>query len=203
MYVSILPILIICILFFLVLIKFLIKWMGAEINTDISERKRITDMVENGKISPEEANELLESLGRSSALRGEEKFSRVDIVMLVAVSMVILGFFLPWAYIRLPQISGMFGQGSSAYQVGYHAGPLGWAVFIIAFLSAIPVFVTPKNYLYKISMLQIFLTIIGIILIISILFQVGRNFGIGLIICLLGFILAMIASRIKFKKLAS
>jgi len=181
----------------------LIKWMCSEENTDSIERKRIMEMVENGKISLDESKELLDSLGRSSALRGEEKFSRVDIVMLVAVSMVILGFFLPWARIRLPQVISMFGQSGSAFQAGYHAGALGWTVFIIALLSVIPVFVTPKNYLYKISMLQIFLTIIGIVLVISILVRVGDRFGIGLIICLIGFILGLIASRAKFKRLAA
>jgi len=177
--------------------------MCSEENTDSIERKRIMEMVENGKISLDESKELLDSLGRSSALRGEEKFSRVDIVMLVAVSMVILGFFLPWARIRLPQVISMFGQSGSAFQAGYHAGALGWTVFIIALLSVIPVFVTPKNYLYKISMLQIFLTIIGIVLVISILVRVGDRFGIGLIICLIGFILGLIASRAKFKRLAA
>ena len=181
----------------------LMKWMGSEGNKDTAERKRIMEMVENGKISLDESKELLDSLGRSSALRGEEKFSRVDIVMLVAVSMVILGFFLPWAHIRLPRVAGMFGQSGSAFQAGYHAGALGWAVFIIAFLSVMPVFVTPKNYLYKISMLQIFLTIIGIVLVISILVRVGDRLGIGLIICLMGFIFGFFASRAKYKKLAA
>jgi len=181
----------------------LIKWMCSEENTDSIERKRIMEMVENGKISLDESKELLDSLGRSSALRGEEKFSRVDIVMLVAISMVILGFFLPWAHIRLPQVAGMFGKSGSAFQAGYHAGALGWAVFIIAILSVIPVFVTPKNYLYKISMLQIFLTIIGIVLVISILFRVGDRLGIGLIICLFGFIFSLLASRAKYRKLAA
>lgn len=182
---------------------YFMKWMGSQENTDSIERKRIMDMVENGKISLDESKELLDSLGRSSALRGEEKFSRVDIVMLVAISMVILGLFLPWAHIRLPQVAGMFGKSGSAFQAGYHAGALGWAVFIIALISVIPVFVTPKNYLYKISMLQIFLTIIGIVLVISILFRVGDRLGIGLIICLFGFIFSLLASRAKYRKLAA
>ena len=184
-------------------IDYLGKWTSSENFAADFEKSRILQMVEENKITAEEGCELLDAMGRASALRGEEKFSRIDMVMLVAVSMVILGFFLPWAYIRLPQIPGMFGQIKSAYQAGYHAGALGWAVFIIAVLSVVPVFITPKNYLYKISMLQIFLTVIGIVLIISILFQVGKQLGIGLIICLFGFIFALIASSLKFKKLAA
>ena len=166
---------------------------------DTGERKRIMEMVEAGKISSEEGKELLNALGNSTALRGEEKFSRADIVMLIGVALVILGFFLPWVYVRISNMGGSV----EGYQAGYQTGALGWAVFIIAIVSVVPVFVTPKNYLYKISMLQIFLTIIGIVLVISVLVQAGHQLGAGLVICLVGFIVALIASRAKFKQLAA
>jgi hypothetical protein len=67
----------------------------------------------------------------------------------------------------------------------------------------VPVFVTPKNFLYKISMLQIFLTIIGAVLVISILVRVGDRLGVGLIFCLAGFVVELIAARAKFKRLAA
>ena len=145
MHIRFLPLIIIVIPFIVLVCFWLMRWMSSEDKTDSIERKRIMDMVDNGKISLDESKELLDSLGRSSALRGEEKFSRADIVMLVAVSMVILGFFLPWAHIRLPRVEGMFGQSGSAFQAGYHAGALGWAVFIIALLSVIPVFYDAKE----------------------------------------------------------
>jgi len=178
----------------------LFRWLNESSSTDEGERKRIMEMVEAGKISSEEGKELLDALGRSSALRGEEKFSRPDVVMLVAVALVVLGFFLPWVHIR--STTPMFGR-ISGYQAGYHAGALGWAVFIIALLSAVPVFVTPKGFLYKISMLQIFLTLVGSVLVVSILVRAGERFGAGLIICLAGFIVGLIASRAKFKRLAA
>ena len=200
-FVSLLPGAVCAVIMIIEFFRWVISVDDTIVNT--AERDRILKMVEDGKINTEEGTELLDAMGRSSALRGEEKFSRVDIVMLVAISMVILGFFLPWAHIRLPQVAGMFGKSGSAFQAGNHAGALGWAVFIIAILSVIPVFVTPKNYLYKISMLQIFLTIIGIVLVISILFRVGDRLGIGLIICLFGFIFSLLASRAKYRKLAA
>jgi hypothetical protein len=177
-----------------------IRWLNADSGTDKGERKRIMEMVAAGKISSEEGKELLEALGRSSALRGEEKFSRADVVMLVAVALVVLGFFLPWVHIR--STTQMFGR-ISGYQAGYHAGALGWAVFVIALLSAVPVFVTPKGFLYKISMLQIFLALVGLVLVISILVRAGSHLGVGLIVCLAGFIIGLIASRAKFKRLAA
>lgn len=110
------------------------------------ERQRTLEMVDAGKISSEEGAELLDALGRSNAMLGQDKFSRLDMLILAGVAIAVLGFFLPWVYIN----RGM-------YQSGQHFKAEGWAVLIITILAAVPVFVTPKGLLYKISMLQIFL----------------------------------------------
>ncbi len=170
---------------------------NASVNT--AERDRILKMVEEGKINTEEGTELLDAMGRSSALRGEEKFSRLDMMMLVGAALVVLGFFLPWAYIRIGQ---PFGQ-VTGYQAGYHTKAMGWSVLIIVIASAVPIFITPKDYLYKISMLQMFLILIGIALVVSVLVQVGDKLGVGLIFCLTGFIVEILAAVVKFKKLAA
>ncbi|MHC4641661.1 MAG: SHOCT-like domain-containing protein [Planctomycetota bacterium] len=170
------------------------RWMISSDNASVNsaERDRILKMVEEGKINTEEGTELLDSMGRSSALRGEEKFSKVDMIMLMGAALVVLGFFLPWAYIRW-----------GVYQSGYDVKAIGWAVLIIGIATVIPIFVTPKNFLYKISMLQIFLNLIGIALVVSLLVQVGENLGIGLIFCLAGFLVETVAAVTKFKKLAA
>jgi len=173
---------------------------NAKVN--VVERNRILQMVEDGKISTEEGTELLEAMGRSSALQGQDKFSRTDIAVLCGVALVVLGFFLPWVYIRMRQMTGPLGH-VSGYQAGYHAGAIGWAVFIIAVLSAVPVFVTPKNFLYKISMLQIFLILLGLVLVVSVLIRAGENLGAGLIFCLVGFIVELLSSGAKLKSLAA
>jgi hypothetical protein len=180
----------------------LFKESSSQISVNPAERSRILRMVEDGKISANEGRELLDAMGKSSALRGEEKFSRIDILMLVGVALVVLGFFLPWAYIRMAPVPGPFGR-VSGYQAGYHTGALGWAIFIIGIASAVPVFVTPRNLLYKISMLQIFLTFIGSILVISVMVRAEEHLGAGLIFCLIGFIVGSFASVAKLKKLAA
>ena len=185
--------------------KFLI-WLSQESSWQISvnpeERSRILRMVEDGKISTNEGRELLDAMGKSSALRGEERFSRIDILMLVGVALVVLGFFLPWAYIRVAQVPGPFGR-VSGYHAGYHTGALGWAIFIIGIASTIPVFVTPRNLLYKISMMQVFLTLIGLILVVSVLVRAIDNLGPGLVFCLIGFIVGLLASVAKVRSLAA
>lgn len=162
------------------------------VNAD--ERNRILKMVEEGKINTEEGTELLDAIGRSSALRGEEKFSRADMVMLMGAALVVLGFFLPWEYIQ-----------RHVYRSGLDVDSVGWGILIIGIASVIPIFVTPKNFLYKISMLQIFLNLIGIALVVSILVRVrvGGKLGPGLIFCLAGFIVETVAAVAKFKKLAA
>lgn len=168
------------------------------------ERSRILKMVEDGKISVDEGKELLDAIGKSSALRGEEKFTRVDIGIIAGVGLIVLGFFLPWVYVQLPNISDFsFFNSTPGYQAGYNTGAIGWTILIIAIASVIPVFVTPRNLLYKISMLQIFLLIIGVVLIIIVLVLFGENLGAGLVFCLAGFIVAFIASIAKLKSLAA
>lgn len=186
----------------LILIIQFFRWMagGEDSTVNAVEREKILRMVEDGKISADEGSELLDAMGRSTALRGQEKFSRADIVMLVGAALVILGFFLPWD--NIVSVTQMFGR-ISAYQAGYHVGALGWTIFIIGVMSAVPVFVTPKDFLYKISMLQIFLILVGLVLVISVLVRMGEQSGVGLIFCLAGFIVELVASGAKLKKLAA
>jgi hypothetical protein len=171
---------------------------GGVVTSD--ERQRTLKMVEEGKITTNEASELLEALGRSSAMRGQDTFSRLDMMTLLGIGFVVLGFFLPWAYIRI-DMPGL--PGTSGYQAGYHTGAIGWAVLIISIMAALPVFITPKDYLYKMSMLQIFLLILGTVITVSLLFQVNSRMGVGLWFCLAGFVISLIASFMKFKKLAA
>jgi len=161
-------------------------------NVNSVERQRALEMVQEGKISAEEGAELLDALGRSNAMLGQDKFSRLDILILAGVAIVVLGFFLPWVYI-----------GRGMYQSGQHFKAEGWIVLIITVLAAIPVFVTPKGLLYKMSMLQIFLLLLDSALVISLLFRVGSRMGAGLPVCLLGLVLALVACFAKFKKLAA
>lgn len=196
-----LPAVVCCVIMIIQIFRWVINSSdNAGINT--TERDRILKMVEEGKISTVEGTELLDAIGRSSALRGEEKFSRIDMIMLVGVSLVVLGFFLPWVYIRMQQMVGPFGR-ISGYQAGYHTKAMGWAVLIIGIASAIPIFITPKNFLYKISMLQIFLILIGTILVISILVHAGGSLGPGLIFCLIGFVIELFGAGVKFRRLAA
>jgi hypothetical protein len=208
------PVVIILAVGIIMLLVMFFRWLcttaSLQASVNPAERNRILKMVEEGKISADEGKELFDAMGKSSALRGEEKFTRVDIVIMCGVGLVVLGFFLPWVYISMSQIPGFFGISVSGYQAGYHTGAVGWSILIIAVASVIPVFVTPSRFLYKISMLQIFLTLIGLIIVISVLVPAARlstycdsSLGAGLFFCLAGFITAFLASIAKMRSLAA
>ena len=124
-----------------------------------ADRDRIMRMIEDGKITADEGSSLLDALGRSNALHGEERFAPGDLVTLCGTALVTLGFFLPWAKVTIPGLMDI--KGISGYQAGYHTGAIGWAVMIIALLASMPVFITPRQMLYKLTMLQIFLAALG------------------------------------------
>lgn len=168
----------------ILVIKFF-RWLLAtgteQAHVNAAERSRILKMVEEGRINTEEGAELLDAMGRSNALRGQDTFSRFDIAMLVGVAMVIIG------------------QVSMQHRAGY----TDWVVLVIGVLSAIPVFVTPSNFLYKISMLQIFLIFLGSALVISSIIGAASYLYPELILCLIGFVVALLSSAVKLKRLTA
>jgi hypothetical protein len=183
-------------------------WLGAAdpaggaVNPE--ERKRILGMVEQGKMTGVEGAELLDALGKSSALRGQQTFGRLDVTILVAVAVVTLGFFLPWVQLTNQgvKITGeLLPSGVDIYRAGYQAGPVGWAVLISVILAALLVFITPKDYLYKLVLLQVLSLCVGLALAVSVWWSVGANVSIGLVICVPGFGLALAASGMKLKAL--
>lgn len=172
-------------------------------STNDQERKRIMEMVETGKISSQEAADLLDAMGKSNAMRGQEKFSLLDMTFLLGVILVLLGFFMPWQHKGMRMKRLFFSTFSGISKSGSELGAIGWVIFTVAVLSAISVFITPKELLYKASMLQIFLVSLGIALVGCVLFRINGWIGAGLWVCLLGFTASLTAGIIKFKKLTA
>ena len=142
-----------------------------------------------------------------AALQGQERFSRLDIAILCGVALVVMGFFLPWAYSRLGDARNTGNTGCLRSRFGVPGRipyrHLGWTIFVIALLSVAPVFVTPKGFLYKISILQLFLTLVGLLLVVSTLLRAGSHSGVGIVVCAVGFGIELIASGAKFRSLAA
>jgi hypothetical protein len=168
---------------------------GAAVNPE--ERQRILGMVEQGKMTGPEGTELLDALGKSSALRGQQTFSRLDVMMLVGIAATVLGFFLPWLWVPCAPV-----QGCAVREVtGSGCGVVGWGMLFASGLAAALVFITPKEYLYKLLLLQVLCIFVGLALASSVWIGNATIADYGVIICVAGFAIALIASGMKLRAL--
>lgn len=176
---------------------------GGAVNAD--ERRRIMSMVEQGKMTGVEGAELLDALGKSSALRGQQTFGRLDIAILAAFLVTVLGFLLPWVRNSSEVAKMMAGMLSAADAVltaaGYEIGAIGWITIISATIAALLIFITPKDYLYKFALLQMLCFSISLAAVISFWCRVGTNVMPGVIVCVIGLSCAIIASVMRLRAL--
>ena len=81
------------------------------------EREKILNLLEAGKVTPEESAELLTALGESSA---EPRGARVPMtvgrkLLLGGAALVLVGFFLPWYRVNLGQEMGRLTGGLRSF----------------------------------------------------------------------------------------
>jgi hypothetical protein len=169
---------------------------GGSVNPE--ERQRIIGMVEQGKMTSQEGTELLDALGKSSALRGEQTFSRLDIMILVGIAATVMGFFLPWQW--LPHVRDM--QGDMLCKTGSQVDVVGWGMLVCSLIVVALVFITPKDLLYKLLMLQMLALCIGLAMVLAVWLGAGTNVGYGAVICVCGFAVAMVGAVMKLRALA-
>jgi hypothetical protein len=168
---------------------------GGSVNPE--ERQRIIAMVEQNRMTPQEGTELLDALGKSSALRGQQTFSRLDMLILLGLAATIMGFFLPWKWLNMYDGA----TGLRFYQNGYQVGVIGGIIIGCSIIAAILVFITPKDYLYKLLLMQVMWICLGLALIASIWLGAGRYVGYGAIICVAGYGVALVGSVMKLRAL--
>jgi hypothetical protein len=177
-------------------------WLGASdpaggtVNPE--ERQRIIGMVEQNKMTAQDGTELLDALGKSSALRGQQTFSRLDVMILIGIAATVMGFFLPWRWLR----NVFDSMGLVMYQNGYQVKVVGWGMLVASALATALVFITPKGYLYKLLLLQMLCICVGLALVLSVWLEAGTSVGYGAIICASGFAVALLGSLMKMRALA-
>jgi|GEM_PF-4003716 len=123
-----------------------------------NERERVIALVEAGKISAEDAAELLGALGvsRSAMLAVPPQLTSACRVIFVGAVMVTIGFLLPWFRIDLGQVmsdqmqsvSKMIPIAASSGPIvivrgGDMAGALGWLILALAVSAAALPFLWP------------------------------------------------------------
>ncbi len=146
------------------------------------DRRTVMRMLAEGRLSSEEAAQLIEALGGAGTPGDRLPLSGPALASLAAGIAIALGFVLPWARVR---IGGMQG-----YQAGTDVGFLGWLILLLGLLPALLACVPALDACLRQAMLRLLLACTGLAFAVSLAARLfgGRNVpGIGLILILLGF----------------
>ena len=149
---------------------------------DVQERHAVLKMVADGKVSPEEASELLRALGQSDAPGGGSPANMVTLAHLVGGVMVAAGFVLPWVFVRIGPATG--------YQAGPNVGALGWVILSLGMLPALLACIPSLDRHVGQGLLRLLLTATGLAFALAIAAPIaarGEIPGAGLLLVLLGF----------------
>ena len=149
---------------------------------DSQERQAVLSMVADGKVSPEEASELLGALGQPDAAGDRSPASIATLTHLVGAVMIATGFVLPWVFVQIGPVHG--------YQAGHNVGALGWVVLSLGVLPAVLACIPALDRHLGQGMLRLLLAATGLAFAISLAVPIvarGERPGIGLLLVLLGF----------------
>jgi len=162
------------------------------------ERRIILNMLAEGKVSAQEAEELLKAAGAKDSRAGKPVAQKTWWSFGGAL-LVALGFALPW-----------FREGGAAFQVlaGYEMGALGWGVFVLGLLPALLLCIPVLEKHVLMARLRLLLASCGLALIAYFLVLGVEGLmapagsgepkpGIGLFLVLLGFGAQFIAAAIQ------
>jgi hypothetical protein len=153
---------------------------GADSSTQEEDRRMVLSLVQEGKVSGEQATELIKALGSSQKSASAQAPLAVSVMGAVAGTiLVVIGFMLPWAYIK-----NLGGLGS-AYQAGYHVGFVGWAILATGILPALLVCIPALDKHVRQALLRIVTAGIGVAFLVAMV--VRSPDGIGLWVAGAGF----------------
>ena len=181
-----------------------------------SEREKVLQLLEAGKITAEESAELLNALGHSSSPRSgpvsTAEFSRQRKLILLGVGLLLIGFFLPWFVIDtnvaanalLSQIQQTAGPAMTMPQMminttvqvrgGDLAHGTGWWILVLGIVAAgLPFFATTLNAQMQKRVILAALCI-GAFLLIYLVSESYRYVGVGIILAAVGYALEIVGT---------
>lgn len=182
---------------------------GAAGNADAGhsqDRAMVLDMLREGKISGDQASELLAAIGPSAVPADRLPLTTAVVASVAGAVLVVIGFMLPWAYVRLggpmAEVAEMFGRGllpfsgmggkpqiARLYLSGQHVGYVGWIVLVAGVLPAFFVCIPALDKHLRQGVLGIVIGSIGGAFVLSML--VRSPLGIGLWVAGAGFALQL------------
>jgi hypothetical protein len=152
------------------------------------ERLATLRLLREGKISAEEASQLLEALGDATPgdMLPMTKGLRTSIVGGI---LIVVGFMLPWAHVKMGGVEG--------YQAGYHVGVLGWLILVLGVLPAVLACIPALDTHVRQALLRLLLACTGVAFAMPMVLQALAAEtlpGVGLFLVLAGFGLQLLTA---------
>ena len=149
----------------------------------------IVEMLREGKVSGEEAAELLKALGTRRGPADKLPMAPSIRGAVGGAVLVVIGFMLPWFHVK---VAMPFGQGIKGYQAGYHVGFLGWLILILGVLPAILACIPALEKHMRLGLLRMVIACIGGAFVLTMLLRSPK--GIGLWITAVGFAFQLVTA---------
>jgi hypothetical protein len=153
------------------------------------DRQMILDMLRDGKVSGEQAADLLKALGPKAGAADRLPLTTSVIGAVAGAILIVVGFMLPWRYVRVPM---PFGGGMDGYQAGYNIGYVGWIVLVAGILPALLVCIPSLDKHLRHGMLRMVIACLGGAFVIVMLLSSLK--GIGLWVAAIGFALQLVTA---------
>jgi len=150
------------------------------------DRQMILDMLRDGKVSGEQAAELLKAVSAKSGPAERLPMTRPVLGPLSGAVLVVIGFMLPWAYVHMNM---PLGGSTEGYQTGANVGFVGWVILSAGILPALLVCIPALDKLVRQGLLRMVIAALGGAFIISLLVRSPQ--GIGLWVAAVGFALQL------------
>jgi len=144
----------------------------------------VLQMVADGKVSAEDAEQLLKAVGHDRRPGDGLPVGRSEMASIAGAMAVVVGFMLPWAHVRTGLIRG--------YQAGHNSGFLGCFILALGLLPALLVCIPALDRHLRQGMLRFVVSATGVAFVFSLLVR-GPN-GIGLWVCLAGFAVQILSA---------
>ena len=146
------------------------------------ERQAVLKMVADGKVSSEEAAELLAALGQPATSGDRLPVGATTVACLLGALLIAAGFVLPWVSVQIGRQRG--------YQAGPQVGGLGWLILSLGLLPAVLACIPALDRYLRQGLLRLLMAATGLAFAASLAVPIvthGKCPGIGLILVLLGF----------------
>ncbi|NLW51315.1 MAG: hypothetical protein GXY85_10835 [Candidatus Brocadiaceae bacterium] len=164
-----------------------------------ADRQLVLAMVAEGKVSTQEAAQLLEALGGHEPPGDRLPIRSGTLASVVGALLIVVGFMLPWNHVSI-EVKGPMAASVSAYQMGYNVGFLGWLILCLGLLPALLACITALDRHLRQGMIRLLLSALGLAFTVSMIVTIwmhGYFLTLGLYFTVLGLLIQMVSALVE------